>query len=103
MESGAGGASACVGAGSGMQLAAGGGRRDRLRSRAIAAWPARLAGDDERMDSEARPSSDVRVYQAGFWHEHRRAAELRCQHALLARHPVHPAVLYAGSAAIAVS
>ena len=77
-------------------------RRNRFRSCAVAARKAGCPGHDQRVDPEARPASDLRMHQAGFRDEHRRAAQLRCQHAVLAGQPVHAAVLYAGPAAIAV-
>ncbi len=102
MESRAAGAGACQPARPGVQLAAGRRRRDRFGARAVAAWPAGRPGHDECVDPEAGPSSDVRMHQAGFRDEHRCAAQLRRQHALLAREPVHAAVLHAGPAAVAV-
>ena len=102
MESRAAGAGACQSARPGMQLAAGRGRRDRFGACAVAAWPPGRPGHNERVDPEAGPSSDIRMHQAGFRHEHRCAAQLRCQHALLARQPVHAAVLHAGPAAVSV-
>src|ERR1700761_7733209 len=100
MEPGPAGAGAHFGAGAGMQLAAGARRRNRFRARAVATWTAGRAGHDQRLDSETGSSSDIRMYQAGFRDEHRRATELRCEHAVLAGQSVRDAVLYAGAAAI---
>ena len=81
----------------GMQLAAGGRRGNRFRPCAVAAWPARCQREHKRMGSEAGPSPDLRMHQARFRDEHCCAAELRCEHTLLARQPVRAAILHAGA------
>src|SRR5581483_1826025 len=103
MESRPAGAGAYLPARPGVQLASGSGGRDRFRPRAVAPRSIGFAGHDECLDPEARSSPDLRMYQTGLRDEHRGAAQLRCQHAVLARQSVPVAFLYARAAVDALS